>query len=562
MMTNTTAPQYTDAERKALVDRQIAGLEAGTIAPEFALKKIGIGQDSVTKKFNEYYTRHLAGELTNEELERYDGDWLLALKERDRKAHLDFVDDEGRQLIRNEKACVNARPKTDIGNAERLVDQFGNEIRYCHNFKSWLIWNYSEGRWKQDANGTINRIAKDVTRRILIEASRAGVDEAKKLSAWAFQCECRTHIDGMTVLAQNDKKIIIAPDELDQDDFLFNLRNGTFNLKTFELLPHDKKLNISKLADYEYDPKAKCPMFLKYLDRIFRGNKNKDKIISYLQRAVGYTLTGSTIEQQLFLPHGTGSNGKSVFLETIRALMGEYSAVIQSRSLTTNRSDINNDIAALVGTRFVCCSENNSDSKLDEEIIKLLTGGEAITARFLHQEFFTYKPKFKLWWSFNHAPVVSDQTFSIWRRIKIVPFLEVIPQEEMDKNLTTKLTQELPGIFNWAIEGLKEYYKNGLQEPEDVTTAVTSYKDDQDILKDFFDLDYTLTDSDLDEINATTLYLDFKTWWFKTEQEKPMSSTKFGRLVRDRGIKKIRRETGNYYLGIKIKPFVDRRRNV
>jgi putative DNA primase/helicase len=524
-MTDTVAPQYTDDERIALIDQQFAELKAGTVDPKFALKKI---------------------------------------HDEDRKPKLDFIESEGRQLTRNEKAKMNNRPCTDLGNAERMIDQFGAEIRYCHNFKSWFIWNYPEGRWKRDTSGIIYRISKDVTRRILQEASvfPFGNDKHEVLYKWARQCECRTHQEGMITLAQNEKKIIVAPDELDQDDFLFNLRNGTFNLKTFGLQQHDKTLNISKLADYKYDPDAKCPLFLKYLDRIFRGNKNKDKMISYLQRAVGYTLTGSTIEQILFLPHGTGSNGKSVFLETIRALMGEYSAVIQSRSLTTNRSDINNDIAALVGTRFVCCSENNSDSKLDEEVIKLLTGGEAITARFLHQEFFTYKPKFKLWWSFNHAPVVSDQTFSIWRRIKIIPFLEVITPDEMDKNMVTKLTNELPGIFNWAVEGLKEYYKNGLQEPEDVTGATTSYKDDQDVLMDFFELNYVFTDNEKDVFNATTLYLNYKDWWFETETEKPMTGTKFGRLCRDRGIRKVRHNDGNYYTHIRMMSFVEKEKRL
>jgi putative DNA primase/helicase len=541
--------EYTAAERKALVDQQFAALEAGTVSPEFAMKGTHSGSvDEVTQKFNEYHSRFTAGELTKEELDRYDGDWLTALKERDRKAHLDFVDDEGRQLIRNEKACVNARPKTDMGNSERLVDQFGNEIRYVHNFKSWLVWNYSEGRWKQDTNGTINRIAKDVTRRILIEASRAGTDEAKKLSAWAFQCECRTHIDGMTVLAQNDKKIIVAPDELDQDDFLFNLRNGTFNLKTFELQPHDKKLNISKLADYEYDPKAQCPMFIKFLTRTFPDNPG---VIAYLQRAVGYSLTGSTIEQVLFLPHGTGNNGKSVFLETVRSLIGEYATVIQSKSLTTDRSAINNDIACLTGMRFVSASENSSDSKLDEEIVKLLTGGELIKARFLHQEFFTFQPKFKLWWSFNHAPTITDQTFSIWRRVKIIPFLEVIPPAEMDKNLATKLTQELPGIFNWAIAGLKEYYRIGLSEPDDVTTAVRTYKNDQDILLDFFTERYEFTESERDRIRASDLYNDYKSWWNEVEPTKPLTSTMFGRLCRDRGLTKLVDREGTWYIKIR-----------
>lgn len=502
-------PRYTEAERIALVEQQFAELEAGSVSPEFALKEI---------------------------------------RDEDRKPTLDFIESENRKVGRNVTACSATRPCTDMGNAERLVDQFGTEIKYCHPFKSWFIWSYPEGRWKQDVNGTIFRISKDVTRRILVEASKWNdVDAGKKFAAWAFQCENRTHQEGMITLAQYDKSVIISPEELDRDDFLFNLRNGTFNLKTFELQPHDKKLNISKLADYEYDPAAQCPMFLKYLDRIFRGNKNKDKIISYLQRAVGYTLTGSVIEQAIFLPHGVGANGKSVFLETVRALMGEYGTIIESKSLTTDRSDINNDIACLAGMRFVYASENNSDSKLDEEIIKKLSGGEPIKARFLHQEYFTFFPRFKLFWAFNHPPVISDQTHSIWRRLKIIPFQEVIPVEEMDRNLVVKLTTELPGIFVWAIEGLKEYYKNGLQEPEDVTGATTSYRNDQDILRDFFDDMFEITDSELDRVRASDLYTEYKNWWFNIETSKPLSSTKFGRLVRERGLQKVEDRVGKWY---------------
>jgi putative DNA primase/helicase len=157
-----------------------------------------------------------------------------------------------------------------------------------------------------------------------------------------------------------------------------------------------------------------------------------------------------------------------------------------------------------------------------------------------------------LWWSFNHAPQVSDQTFSIWRRIKIIPFTEVIPSTEMDKNLATKLVAELPGIFNWAVEGLKEYYKNGLQEPTDVTAAVTSYKNDQDILKDFFDENFEDTESDLDRVKASELYNGYKTWWFNIETTKPLTSTMFGRLCRDRGLHKMEDRAGKWYTHLRF----------
>jgi len=272
------------------------------------------------------------------------------------------------------------------------------------------------------------------------------------------------------------------------------------------------------------------------------------------QRAVGYTLTGSTQEQCLFLLYGSGANGKSVFLDVILYMMGEYGTTTQSKSFTTDRGEISNDIAALAGMRLVCASENSSDSKLDESLIKQLTGGELISARFLHKEFFTYKPRFKLWWAFNHPPMISDMTTSIWRRIKIIPFTEVLPESEWDKNLATKLKEkEIPGIFNWAVEGLKEYNLHGLQQPDVITRATKSYKNDQDILLDFFTSTYEMTEEQKDEIKASDLYSAYKTWWLNIESSKPMSSTRFGRLCRDRGLHKEERKTGNYYTYIKFK---------
>jgi len=545
----------TAEERKVLVDRHIKALEDGEVAPEFALKKdVALEAPSPLPTYEDYYRRYLSGELTSEDLIRYDNDWLHALKEKDLSKKPDIIEGVGHRLRRDGLAVINSRPTTDMGNAERLVDQYSSEIRYCHQFNSWFIWNYPEGRWRKDSNGYIYRIAKDVTRRILHESSRAPLDvQVKALKTWAYSCENRQHINGMVELAQNDKIVVVSPDELDQDDFLFNVQNGTFNLKTLKLDTHKKTNKITKLADYKYDPSAKCPVFLKYLDRVFKNNPKKEEKIKYLQRCVGYTLTGSTKEQCLFLLHGSGANGKSVFINVVRALMGEYGTVTQSKTFTTDRGEISNDIAALSGCRFVCASENSSDTHLDESIIKQLTGGDEISARFLHQEYFTFKPRFKIWWSFNHAPNISDMTVSVWRRIKIVPFTEVLPESEWDRELDAKIINaELPGIFNWAIEGLGKYLESGLQEPEEIKTATKSYKNDQDILLEFFTTMTETTESELDRLKASFLYEQFTTWWNYYESSKPMSRTMFGRLCRDRNMNKIEDREGTFYTNIKI----------
>lgn len=517
--------------------------------------------DALRTEFNSYHKRFIAGEVSPKELEDYNGDWLRALKEKDRSKKNDIIEGEGSNLKRIEIACINCRPFTDLGNAERIVDQYKTLIKYCHPFKSWYVWTPSEGRWKQDVDNYCYRIAKDVVRRIPIEAQRAPTKEMMGQGySWAFVCENRSHLTGMIELAQMDRRIIVTPDDLDSNDYLFNLQNCTFNLKTLEKQEHTKSDNISKLAPFEYRETATCPQFNKYLDRIFRnrGDKKQDTI-SFLQRAVGYTLTGSTQEQCLFLLYGSGANGKSVFLDVLNAMMGEYGTVTQSKSFTTNHGEINNDIAALAGKRMVCASENSSDTKLDESLIKQLTGGEDICARFLHQEFFTYRPKFKIWWGFNHPPAITDMTNSIWRRIKIVPFEEVLPEVEWDRKLAQKLIDtELPGIFNWAVEGLKSYYEIGLSPPNIVSKATSDYKMEQDVLHDFV-FEYCEIPVDNEgfgkskNIKASELYSAFKVWNSYNGDEKPMSSTKFGRLLRDKGFSKERGREGIYYLGIRVK---------
>ena len=524
--------------------------------------------EDVTVDYKQYYQRFLNGELSKEELQKYDGDWLRALKEKDHDTRDDFILNEGWVARCVNVAAVNARPLTDFGNAERLIDQMNYYIRYCHQFASWFIYTNSEGRWKKDEIGYINRIGKDVIRRIHVEASRAPTsDSMKAYSAWAYKCEARAALNNMVKLAENSKWTVIKPDEMDSDDLLFNLRNGTFNFKTFQLDDHNRENFITRLADYEYDEKAQCPLFYQYLNRIFRSREDKEDMISFLQRAVGYTLTGSTEEQCLFLLYGSGANGKSVFLDILNSLMGEYGTVTQSKTFTTERGEISNDIAALTGKRMVYASENSSETKLDESIIKQLTGGENISARFLHQEFFTFKPRFKIWWAFNHPPAITDMTNSIWRRIKIVPFNEILPEKEWDKKLAEKIIErELPGVFNWAVQGLKDYYKAGsLNAPKVVADATQKYKEEQDILHDFI-LEYCDTPTPeepfgkLFEIRANDLYDAYKSWNTYNGDEKPMSSTKFGRLLHDKGISKTRKAEGNYYIGLKIKSGKSRNR--
>ncbi|MCK9592844.1 MAG: phage/plasmid primase, P4 family [Methanoregula sp.] len=547
--------QYTAEQRKNIID---------------SLLNEKPDPDNTDVKWATYYRRFLNGELSDEQLSAAHGDWFKALKEKDRKKKGTVIDDEGSSLRRNEIACINNRPRTDVGNAERLVDQYGIHLKYCHHFNSWYVWTPQEGRWRKDDLEQIYRAAKDVIRRIGIEASR-GVTKTSgdDLYKWAMTCECRAHITGMVDIAKSDLKVAALPEIWDTNDFSINLLNGTFDLKTFELKNHYIKDYNSKIAPIEYDCNAVCPNWLKFLERIMRSREDKTEIISFLQRAIGYTLTGSTKEQAMFLLWGSGANGKSVLIDVIRTMMGEYGITTDSSTFVTSRGGAEGgrargDIARLAGARMVSSSENSPDSRLDEQLIKNLTGSDKVTARFLYQEAFEFYPKFKIWWAFNHQPQIYDTTNSIWRRIKLIPFEETIPDDEQDPFLADKLKQEIPGIFNWAVEGLKQYYETGgLGAPAAVSKATKEYREDQDILHEFIAESCEFVKENdpfgrVFDIRAKDLYEAYKSWNSWNGDEKPMSNMKFGNLLKDRGLKKERKTDGIHYLGVRLLQAVKR----
>jgi putative DNA primase/helicase len=277
----------------------------------------------------------------------------------------------------------------------------------------------------------------------------------------------------------------VKVDELDQNNELLNLKSGTLDLKTLESREHRREDKLTKLAPVTLDPEAKCPLWLAFLDRVL----DKDvELISFVQRAIGYSLTGETSEHVLFLLHGTGANGKSTFIETILSLLGEYARPAEFRTFLTSESEkVRNDLAGLVGIRFVSAVEVGDGKQLDEAVIKQITGGDTITTRFLYEEFFDFRPRFKLWLAANSKPEIRGVDEAIWRRVLLIPFEITIPKEERDKELGAKLKAELPGILAWAIEGLRAWQKDGLKPPEKVIAATNEYREEQDFLGPFLD---------------------------------------------------------------------------
>jgi putative DNA primase/helicase len=375
-----------------------------------------------------------------------------------------------------------------------------------------------------------------------------------------MQCETTSHTDAILKLARSERCVVVEHDAFDRDPFLLNLRNGIYDLRNHQFVAHRKELLISRLVPLTYIPDAQCPKWLAFLERIFRSREDKNEIIQFLQRFLGYCLTGSTDEQVLLLLYGAGENGKSVLLNVLNKLLGDYAANAAATTFTTVRSEaVRNDLARLDGVRVVTAIEANKNAVIDESLIKQITGGDIITARFLFKEEFEYRPQFKLLWAFNHKPHIRDATHSIWRRIILLPFEEKINPSERILGLDDILvSEEGPGILAWMIQGLMHYQQQGLQPPSSVMLATKEYRNESDVLFEFIqDVCLVLESSEVlggdYRVPAKELYLAYKEWCAHNNEPKVMSTTKFGREMSDRGFKKARMNTGQYYIGIKLK---------
>lgn len=434
---------------------------------------------------------------------------------------------------------------TDMGNAGRFAVQHGQLVRYCYVWGKWLVWDGR--RWEPDEMGRAEALAKETVRRIYAEASQAdSKEERKKLSKHAIQTEAAYRIAMMLKLARSEEGVPIAIDSLDADPWLLNVENGTLDLKTLELRQHRQGDLITKLTPTPYLPDAEAPGWKKFLAEIFAGNQ---ELIGYVQRGLGLSLTGSTREHVLFILYGIGSNGKTTLLETVRAVMGEdYAQRAPVQLLLKKRGEtVPTDVARLRGARFVSAMEPERSKWLAEALVKALTGGDRLSARFMRQDYFEFDPTHKLWLGTNHKPVIRGTDHAIWRRIRLIPFTVVIPDEGQDKDLLEKLKGEAPGILAWIVEGLRKYHDGGLGVSEDVEAATLEYRTEMDIVGTF--LSECCVEEAGTEAKASDLYKAYKRWCDDYGQ-RAISGTAFGREIGERGYEKKRTLEGNAYLGL------------
>jgi putative DNA primase/helicase len=448
----------------------------------------------------------------------------------------------------DDRLKLNYLTEVDAGMA--LARRFSDIIRYCAKARDggWYVWDGT--RWMHDADSaTVFNLAEDCT--IMIAGSaedQTDLAERKRLLDFAISLRRVRVLKNMVEVASKHPKIAIAePDEFDADAWLFNAANGTINLKNGTRRQPDRDDLITKISEVPYQYDAQCPRWERFLTEIFGGDA---ETISFVQRAVGYSLTGSNSEQCIFVLHGSGANGKSTFMGILEKLLGDYGQAAEPATfLEREVGGPRNDLAALRGARFVSAIETSQRSNMAEALIKALTGGDKISARFLFKEGFQFEPKFKIWLATNHKPIIRGTDLGIWRRIRLIPFDQRFEGDRDDRALRSKLEAELPGILAWAVEGCLNWQERGLGSSESVAKATASYRTEMDTLAAY--LDERCHQAQGARVGASELYRDYRAW-AESNGEKPMSQKWFGLRLAERGFTPKRNERQRSWTGISL----------
>lgn len=456
-------------------------------------------------------------------------------------------------------------PCTHLANSYRIRHYFKGRIWYALGV-GWILWAGKFWRPDPTNEGSIaTGFVDSLSRRIAVEASaitrraseesdgdrrKALMTQADALLKWAVQSENeRTIVAGLKLTKH---ALLIEYNTLNANPWLFNCQNGTVDLRTGTLRPHDPTDLITFLSPVAFDAAATCPTWLRFLAEVFAEDLD---MVAFIQRAVGWSLTGVVKERALFFLYGdTGKNGKTTMVETIMKLVGNcgessygYGRKVGADTFMKSRNSEDNQrkAATLAGPRFVCTSEVDEEHRLNEQLIKDITGGDTLEGRRLYQEAFTFKPQFKPWMYGNHKPEIRGTDDAIWSRVRLVPF-EVSFKGREDLELADKLEAELSGIFNWAIQGCLDWQRHGLQPPAKVKAATQAYRDEMDVFGPFIAECCVLHRSV--EVRASDLWAAYKAWCAENGV-KEQSQHKLGKYLNAKGTR-IERSNGIKRIGI------------
>jgi putative DNA primase/helicase len=436
---------------------------------------------------------------------------------------------------------------TDTTNAYRLLTEYGKDIRYNMPWKKWLVWNGSH--WEIDDGYLIHDRGLRMVRGIYGELLKtADLRDRLDIEKHGMQSESARRRKALIEVASWIPELNIRTDALDRDPWLMTVCNGTIDLRNGEIREHRPQDLITRAANVDYDKNADCPAWKKFIMEIMNYNS---ELIHFIQNAAGWSITGDTSEQTMFILFGTGANGKSTFLNTIMNLLGDYAIATPTETFMKKSSDqITNDIARLRGTRFVTTTEAEHGRRLSEPLIKQITGNDRMTARFLYGEYFNFVPTFKIWMATNHKPVIKGTDHGIWRRIKLIPFTTRIEEDKQDKQLEHKLMQERAGILNWLIEGARRWYTEGLKTPKIIISATAEYRAEMDIIGNFIK-ERCIQKLEV-AIRSRELFKCYQDWCDENN-EHAVSERFFGLRLKELGFEQKRSNDGRYWQGIHLR---------
>lgn len=433
-------------------------------------------------------------------------------------------------------------PLTDLGNAERFARMFGDQVRFCHATGKWLAWD--KCRWRDDDEGTPLRLAGVLARQIAENAVELDDELRIKTRAWAKTCESRARHEAVILIAKSQQGCTVRVEDLDDDQWTLNVLNGTIDLRTGEIHPHDRDDLITKLAPVTFDPNATCPMFDNFLACSLGGDV---ELIEFVVRFFGHCLTGNISEQVFPIIHGAGANGKSVLLDTIAGIMGDYACEAPPLLLLESRhSEHPTEIADLRGRRLVVASETEDGAALKLQMVKRLTGDATLKGRYMRQDYFSFARTHKTLLVTNNRPQIREQSEAVWRRLRMVPFNVVIPAEDRDPKLIEKLKLEWPGILAKLVRGCVAWQRDGLGDSTAVQLATSDYKSEEDITGRFIE-DCMETDEQSDESPLFTPWAAVNSAyeaWAKDEGERSSGGRWLGKELDKRGFRTTTRRDG------------------
>jgi putative DNA primase/helicase len=416
---------------------------------------------------------------------------------------------------------------TEDALALSFTRRYHRDWRYVAAWGKWLVWDGQ--RWRTEDTLAATDLIRSVCRQTAVRADNPKV-AAKLASA--------STVGGVERLARADRRHAATTDEWDADPWLLNTPGGVVDLKTGRTRPHERADRMTKITTAT--PSGDCPTWRHFIDEVTGGDK---ELQSYLQRMVGYALTGSTQEHALFFLYGTGANGKSVFVNTLVTILGDYATNAPMDTFMETRTDRHpTDMAGLRGARFVAAIETEQGKRWAESKLKNLTGGDKISARFMRQDFFEFFPQFKLFVAGNHKPAIRNIDEAMKRRLHLIPFTITVPPERRDKNLQQKLLAERDGILAWAVQGCLDWQRHGrLSPPQRVVDATEEYFEAEDALGRWLD------ERCVREANAKSLTAElFHDWkqWAEAAGEFTGSQKRFADLLLSRGLDKWRNGMG------------------